>query len=406
MRVGGEDLTPGPFWLTVSQITQRIKRLVESSLPPCWVMGELSNVKLHRPSGHLYFSLKDEASVLRAVMFRRQAGQLGFQPAEGDVALAFGTLTVFERQGQYELIVEEMVPGGTKGIASLELDRVKEKLTAEGLFEQGRKRALPKCPATVGVVTSSTGAALRDIIRVVSQRGPSLTILLSPVLVQGSDAPASIVHGIECQNRVGKADVLIVGRGGGSQEDLWCFNDEGVVRAIAASRIPVISAVGHEVDVTLSDLAADARAPTPSAAGELAVPDRRELQKVVMSLRQRLQRSLITTVTLASERLKRLVSSHGLRAPRSLVQERTLRVDELTSRMKTITKTVIERRISQLKACVEQLAVLNPRAILERGYTLCLDRDTRVLCTSVDDVTPGEELSIVFHDGEVECKAH
>ena len=405
MRSESEDLAPSPFWFSVSQITQKIKQLLESSLPPCWIMGELSNVKLHRPSGHLYFSLKDEASILRSVMFRRHAASLAFQPNEGDVILAFGTLTVFERHGQYELIVEEMVPAGKRGIAAIQLELLKGKLAAEGLFEEARKRALPKYPSTIGVVTSSTGAAFQDIVRVVSQRAPSVRILLSSALVQGADAPASIVRGIKIQNRAGVADVLIVGRGGGSQEDLWCFNDESVVRAIAESHIPVISAVGHEVDVTLADLAADLRAPTPSAAGELAVPDREALQKTVTALNQRLHRSLVAAVTMAKERIKGLISSHALRTPKGRVQEHTFRVDELTSRLKAITKTTLDRKVSGLKGYVEQLVVLNPAAILKRGYTFCLDRKTRDLCTTVSDVALGQELSIVFHDGEVECQA-
>jgi exodeoxyribonuclease VII large subunit len=298
-----------------------------------------------------------------------------------------------------------MVPAGKKGIATIQLDLLKAKLAAEGLFEQARKRPLPRYPAILGIVTSPTGAALRDILRMVSQRSPSVRILLCSALVQGAEAPASIVRGIEFQNRAGMADVLIVGRGGGSQEDLWCFNDEGVVRAIAESQIPVISAIGHEVDVTLSDLAADARAPTPSAAGELAVPDRKELQRSVIGLSQRLHRSLISGVTIAFERIQRLTSSHGLRVPRSMVQERTLRVDEMASRLKMTTKNILERNASGLNACAEQLVALNPNAVLKRGYTLCLDRNTRALYASASDVAPGRELSIVFHDGEVECQA-
>jgi exodeoxyribonuclease VII large subunit len=230
-------------------------------------------------------------------------------------------------------------------------------------------------------------------------------VVLSPALVQGADAVGSIVRGIELQNRARQADVLIVGRGGGSQEDLWCFNDEKVVRAVAGSKIPVVTAIGHEVDVTLADLAADARAPTPSAAGELVVPDRKELEKLIASLDQRIHRSLRTTVAMASERIVGLVSSHGLRVPKSLAHQRILRVDELVTRLKTTVKTLLERRVSRAKACIEQLEVLNPTAILERGYTLCLDRDTRDLCPTSTGIAPGQGLTIVFHDGEVECQA-
>ncbi len=400
-----EPVVLNAFWFTVTQITGKIKYLLEDSIQPLWIMGELSNVKLHRPSGHLYFSLRDKDSTLRSVMFRRDVVSLGFQPVEGEMVLAYGRVTVFARQGQYELIAEEMVPAGKKGLTAAKLEVLKAQLIEEGLFDSSRKQSLPKFPVTVGVVTSPTGAAIRDIMRVMSRRWSAARILLSPTLVQGEDAPTSIARAIGYQNEFDLADVLIVGRGGGAKEDLSCFNEEVVVRAIANSRIPVVSAIGHETDITLSDLAADVRAPTPSAAAELVVPNRADLGERVRTIEKRLERALQGKKNILLERLLGLSASHGLRAPRSLVQQRAQRLDDLAARLRMSVGGALELKERSLTATGARLQSLDPKAVLERGYTICLDLETKLPLGAASSVTENQLMELLFHDGEVECQA-
>ncbi|MBN1424803.1 exodeoxyribonuclease VII large subunit [Candidatus Fermentibacteria bacterium] len=403
MLGNGEQLA-GVFWLTVSQLTQKVKAAIEGAMGEVWVQGELSGVKLHQPSGHLYFSLKDEACLIRAAMFRRRASTLGFVPAEGDVVLVLGRLTVFERQGQYQMVVDEMVPAGAKGMATLKLEMLKARLSAEGIFDSRRKRELPAFPAVIGVVTSSSGAAIADIIKVVTRRWPAARILVSAARVQGEGAPASIVKALVDLSVHGGVDVIIVGRGGGAKEDLSCFNDEAVVRAIVRSAVPVVSAVGHEVDMTLADLAADARAPTPSAAAEVVVPDRRDLAMRVNSLSLRARRAFAANTALARERIRRLGTSHGLRSPKGLVQQRVLRLDDLGARLRSAAASTIRLHEERIHARSEQLNALDPRAVLGRGYTLCLDHSTRALLSSAGDTAADAIVDVVFHDGEATCQ--
>ncbi len=343
--------------------------------------------------------------MLRCVMFRRSVAGIGFEPMEGEDVLAFGRVTVYERHGQYQLLVDDLVPAGTKGLAALQLERLKERLAGEGLFDSARKKELPAFPAVVGVVTSPTGAALRDIIRVTRRRWPAARILLSPAQVQGSDAPRTLAKAIELQNMAGLADVLIVGRGGGAREDLSAFNEEIVVRAIAASAIPIVSAVGHETDTTLADLAADVRAPTPSAAAERAVPEGRDLTLRVFSLGGRIERAMGMKLELLGEKLRRLQGSHGLRGPRYLVQEKALRFDELGSRLKAVMDGQLNQLETRFTGLDERLAALNPMAVLQRGYTLCVDPRSRALLARAKEVQTGQLLEVVFSDGEVTCQA-
>lgn len=399
-----DSQVPGVFWLTVSQVTARVKEALECSLDEVWVQGEVSSVKLHQPSGHLYFSLKDDACLIRAVMFRRHASGLSSVPEDGEMVIIHGRITVFERQGQYELVVDDLVPAGARGVAALRLEMLKNKLAAEGIFDAGRKRSLPRVPAVVGVVTSNTGAALADIIKVASKRWPAVRIVVSPATVQGEDAPQSIVAAIGRLNESGLADVMIVGRGGGAREDLSCFNDEGVVRAIVGSRIPVVSAVGHEIDMTLADLAADARAPTPSAAAEMTVPERRELTAQVESLALRAERAISASVMMLTEQTRRLATSHGLRSPEGLVQQRAVRLDDLGARLRIASATILSLQQRHIQAQTERMGALNPRAVLARGYALCLDHATRSLVPGARIITEKQMLDIVFHDGEATCQ--
>ena len=268
---------------TVSEVTAQVKAVLETSLPVFWVEGEISNF-VHHGSGHMYFTLKDEKSQLPSVMFRNANQRLVFAPENGMKVAAWGRIKVYEPSGRYQLYVEAMKPAGLGALAAA-FERLKRKLQEEGLFDAEHKKSLPRLPQTVAVVTSGTGAAVRDVIRVVGQRMPSTRIVVVPTPVQGPDAAPGIVQAIEDVDRWGEADIVVVGRGGGSLEDLAAFNDESVARAIHAARTPVISAVGHEIDLTISDLVADVRAATPSNAGELVVPDRRELARSVASLR-------------------------------------------------------------------------------------------------------------------------
>lgn len=393
------------FWVTVSEITGTVKGCLEESIPSLWIKGELSSIKLHAASGHIYFSVKDERALLRGVMFRRNASRLAYRPEEGEEVLVFGRITVYERQGQYQLLAEDMVSAGMKGMAAVQLEQLKRRLTSEGLFELSRKRALPRYPAVLGIVTSSTGAALRDIVRAARRRWPAVRLVLSSAQVQGVDAPKSIVAAIDRQNRERLADLLIVGRGGGAREDLSAFNDESVVRAIAQSAIPVISAVGHETDVTLSDLAADARAATPSAAAEMAVPDHAELSLQMHGFERRIQRIMLDRMSFLNERLMRLKSSHGLRGPDHLVQEISLRIDELSTRLRSLVDKEMTDKSHDVRILRDRLNALSPRAVLERGYALCRDSLTNLPIDRAGFVTAGQLVDIRFLDGEVTCQA-
>ncbi|HXG04019.1 MAG TPA: exodeoxyribonuclease VII large subunit, partial [Candidatus Binatia bacterium] len=272
--------------LTVTQLTEQLRRTVEERFPAVWVEGEISNFRLYG-SGHAYFTLKDEGAQLRAVMFRTRTRRLRFEPTDGLHVLAFGALEVYPQRGEYQLVVELLEPRGV-GALQLAFEQLKQRLGAEGLFDAGRKRPLPRFPRRIGLVTSPDGAALRDMLRIIGRRFAGLSIVLAPCRVQGEGAAEEIAQGLADLNRLGGVDVIIVGRGGGSLEDLWAFNEEVVARAIAASKVPVISAVGHEVDVTIADFVADVRAPTPSAAAEMVAARRDELIERFAALELRL----------------------------------------------------------------------------------------------------------------------
>ncbi|HAV20763.1 MAG TPA: exodeoxyribonuclease VII large subunit, partial [Firmicutes bacterium] len=320
---------------SVSEITKYVKALVESDdfLAGVWVRGEISNFTLHS-SGHMYFSLKDEASRLRCVMFRSQNSRLSFMPSDGMSVFAYGAIGMYERSGDLQLYVEDMMPQGT-GSLYLAFLELKERLEKEGLFSSSRKRPIPRFPKVVAVVTSPTGAAVRDVITVIKRRAPGVTVLVVPALVQGDGAPESIVRGLELANRTGFVDVVIVGRGGGSFEELNAFNDESVARAIAASEVPVISAVGHETDFTIADFVADVRPPTPSAAAELAVPDRYELEQTVFQLSMRLNGSIRKVLSDNKAMLESQVRSHVLRFPMEITRDHRTRLSLAGGRLYT-----------------------------------------------------------------------
>lgn len=391
---------------SVSDVTRYIKSLLsqEQALQHLMVRGEISNFRCY-PSGHCYFTLKDAASTLKCVLFSSRAQRLRFQPVNGLQVVATGNITVYEKDGAYQLLVDTLLPEGTGDLA-LAYEQLKEKLQAEGLFDQAHKQSLPRFPRRVGVVTSSAGAVLRDIYHVISHRWPAAQIVLYPVQVQGEGSAEQVAAGIEFFNRRHReqpVDVLIAGRGGGSMEDLWSFNEEIVVRAIYASKIPIISAVGHETDFTLADFAADVRAATPSQAAELAVPDRSELVRYVDSLSARLVQ--ITKRQLQNKRLRlnAALQSTALRAPQQLLAERRQRLDKASLSLQQLMEAALKQRRHRLELALGKLDMLSPVHVLRRGYGL-IEHENAIV-TSVKQIKPGEELVLTFKDGRIRATA-
>ena len=384
---------------SVSEISKYIKGLIESDdfLAGVWIKGEVSNFTLHS-SGHMYFSLKDESGRLRCVMFKSSNLRLRFMPSDGMSVFAFGALGMYERSGDVQLYVEDMMPSGT-GSLYLAFLQLKEKLDKEGLFSPSRKRELPEFPEVVAVVTSPTGAAVRDVITVIKRRAPGVTVLVVPALVQGDDAPLSIVRALDLVNRAGFIDVVIVGRGGGSIEELMAFNDERVARAIAASEVPVISAVGHETDFTIADFVADRRAATPSAAAEMAVPDMGELEKILFQLSLRMSGIIRTQVSDNNGKLRSLVRSHVLRFPMELTRDHRQRLSLTGDRLYAFTTGALSVKREDFKALAGRLDGLSPLRTLSRGYGFIRKLPGMSVVRSVGQVTPEEDLEVVLQDG-------
>lgn len=384
---------------TVSQINGYIKRILDSNeiLNNIWIKGEISNFKPHY-SGHLYITLKDEGGVLKSVMFKSNASRLAFLPSNGMKVLARGRISVYEAGGAYQFYIEEMIPDGV-GALYIAYEQLKEKLRAEGLFDEGHKKPIPKYPERVGVVTAATGAAVRDIINVITRRYPAAEIILFPTLVQGDGAAAEIAAAVNYFNQTDCADVLIVGRGGGSIEDLWAFNEEIVARAIFNSHIPIISAVGHETDFTIADFVADLRAPTPSAAAELAVPSAAELYAGIAGLYAR----MLQAQNKAIEYRRILVNNLKLKSPRNVLDEKNIRLSEAVQRMEKIfSLRVMEKRKSFSESCA-RLEALSPLSVMARGYAIAQKEDGSVIRT-VRDLNRGEEFDLRLADGAKKCQ--
>lgn len=386
---------------TVRELTAVIKHRLTSDprLTGVAVTGEISNFK-HYPSGHMYFTLKDDRSRLRCVMFRRENLRLRFRPEDGQAVIAQGDVSVYEASGEYQLYVRELVPGG-HGELALAFEQLKAKLAAEGLFDESRKRPLPALPRRIGVVTSLKGAALRDIISVTRRRFPNMPILVASAVVQGEEGPESVVRAIELMNVHAGVDVLIVGRGGGSLEDLWTFNDERVARAIAAFCIPVISAVGHETDFTIADFVADKRAPTPSAAAEMAVPDKRALVSHLRGQYERLYAGVMRRVEQGRTRVRLLESRPVLARPAELLRERRQRVDDAEHHVRRHVQDLVERHARALAATVGKLDALSPLATLARGYAVVRRTDSGRIVRRGSEVTAGDQLLVRLHDAEL-----
>ena len=387
---------------SVSDVNRYLKDLLagEPLLQGISVRGEISNFKQY-PSGHCYFTLKDTNSALKCVMFRNRAQYLRFLPQNGMQVVAGGSIAVYERDGVYQLYVDSLIPEGTGDLA-LAFEQLKEKLAAEGLFDPARKQPLPAFPKKIGVVTSSAGAVLRDIYRVSKRRWPGIQLVLYPVQVQGEGAAEQIARGIDFFAEEYAVDVIIAGRGGGSMEDLWAFNEEPVVRAIAACPVPLISAVGHETDFTLADFAADVRAATPSQAAELAVPDRSEVMRQVESLTGQLTRQVQRELALRRQRLEGLLNSRVMREPQSMLAERRQRLDFLLAGLQRTAKAELQSKQHKLGLILNRLAAINPVAVMGRGYGMVTKQDK--LVSSIQTVEIDDELQLTFTDGHVQAK--
>ena len=395
-----EDIREPNSVLTVSALNQYISAMISSDarLSDVYLRGEISNFKAHS-SGHFYFSLKDEGGVIAAVMFRSAAARLRFMPENGMKVLARGSVSVYVRNGQYQLYVNSLEPDGV-GDLYLAFEQRRRRLEEEGVFSAAHKRPLPRYPRCIGLITSPTGAAVRDMLNILARRYPLAEVLIYPALVQGSEAPLTLINGIRCFNRAQNADVLIIGRGGGSMEDLFAFNDEELCRAVAASAIPVISAVGHETDFTLCDFAADCRAPTPSAAAELATPDVGELRTRLLGASARMRLLLSASVKAKRRTLELLAARPVLRDPSYALNAARLRLagnEEKLTRAYTDRLRALRARIGEGAA---QLHALSPLAVLSRGYGVVRNEEGALL-TGVADAHCGERMSVRLADGEL-----
>ena len=387
--------------LSVSQLNHQIRLLFDKVFPAVWVEGEVSNFK-HHSSGHMYFTLKDDKSQISAVFFSGANRNLKFQLKDGLKIIVFGRVSSYEPRGQYQVYVEQVQP---KGLGELQLafSQLKEKLEKEGLFDPAHKKPIPKFPSVVGVVTSPTGAAIRDILNVIKRRFHGTQVLIYPVQVQGSEAAPQIAQAIRDMNQMAEAEVLIIGRGGGSLEDLWAFNEEIVARAVYASKIPIISAVGHEIDWTICDFVADLRAPTPSAAAELVVQSRVEIERRVMDSEIRIKNAVFGWLEHWKQNLMRYQSSHAFRQPRLLAQQFSQRVDDLMRQMQNYLDSLVELKAQSLQGIAGRLHALSPLAILRRGYAVTYGPDEKLL-RSIRNVKAGQKIKTRLRDGIVESQ--
>ena len=389
--------------LSVSQLNFFIKSMFESEprLQRVPVSGEISNFVCHYQSGHLYFSLKDEKSTVKVVMFRSHAARIRFQPKNGMKVVVTGRVSVFERDGQYQIYADSMFPDGA-GALALAFEQLKDKLSREGLFDENNKKPIPRFPRTIGVVTAKTGAAVRDILHILCRRWPMAEVLLAPVLVQGDLAAPMIAAAISKLNDLHACDVIIVGRGGGSMEDLWSFNEEILVRAVASSEIPVISAVGHETDFTLCDFAADLRAPTPSAAAELAVPDQSEISASLLLLAQRLKRAQTVYLAACEASLSRSDSAAAKRRLLYEIDTKAQICDGLFERLQLAERNRNTSRQKTFGQLVASLEALSPLRVLSRGYIVC--QKNEIAITSASQLQKNDEVRLLLQDGSADCK--
>mgnify|MGYP004643550757 FL=1 len=388
--------------ITVSELNQIIKSLVDGEplLNRVCVRGELSNYKIY-PSGHHYFTLKDAESSLRCVMFKSSASKLRFRPESGMGVTAFGRISVFPRDGAYQLYCSDLIPEGT-GDLQIAYEQLKAKLAAEGLFDPRHKKPLPQYPKKIAIITSSAGAAVHDMIRILGRRWPMTKVILLPVRVQGVEAPPEIVGAIRYANRHKVADLIITGRGGGSIEDLWAFNDERVARAIYESELPVISAVGHEPDVTISDYVADVRASTPSNAAEIAVPDEADIRELLANMSIRQTQAMRKSITRLSTRLDDFKGRRVLKDPMAYVDTKRSELDHVQDRLVAAAEKLCSANRHKFVALASALDAMSPLKVLSRGYAIASDAEGK-LVKSVGDVAGGDVLSLSVSDGTIKC---
>lgn len=390
--------------LSVSQLNRYIKMNFDAdeNLANIFISGEISNFTNHYRTGHLYFTLKDDSAAVRAVMFNSSAKRLKFMPEDGMKVIARGRVSVYEASGQYQLYVDDMQPDGV-GALNLAYEQLKEKLQKEGLFSELHKKPLPPYPEKVGVITSPTGAAVRDIINVLGRRFPYAEIVFCPVLVQGEGAHLQLTDAVNLFNSERAADVIIIGRGGGSIEDLWEFNDEGLARAVYNSEIPVISAVGHETDFTICDFVADMRAPTPSAAAELAVPDANELQYALSALKNRMFLNVSSGIADRRSRLEYLTSKGALKSPDEMLSNRSQRIDTAFSKMLSSYENRIGGKKVEFISAATALSKLDPMSVLMRGFAFVSDKNGKNVYSS-QALAKGDKINVRFHDGSAVCE--
>lgn len=390
-----------PKIFTVGQINRYIRNLLENDfiLSSLLVKGEISNFKAHS-SGHLYFTLKDASGALSCVMFRQDAAGLPFEPENGMQVVVYGHISLYEKTGQYQLYAEFMEPLGI-GALQVAFEQLKEKLAEEGLFDGDFKREIPKNPSCIAVITSPTGAAVRDILQIVKRRDPNVKVAIFPTLVQGEQAAADIVRSLKLVNEWGKADVIILGRGGGSMEDLWCFNDENVARAVFASEIPVISAVGHETDFTITDFVADMRAPTPSAAAELATTSLAERREAFHRLELRLERDVSALLTSCRRRLDLLKSRPVMERPLERIYRTMMDVEETQQRLDKEMTNRLMQRAERWQYLTNRLEAASPLAVMSRGYVMAVTSSGNLL-TSVKQAEVGDRVTLHLQDGKIE----
>ncbi len=386
--------------ITIFELTRRIKSLLEARIGTVWVEGEISNVKSHF-SGHIYLSLKDDKAQIRAVMFKQSARLLKFLPEDGQQVIVRGRLAVYEPRGDYQIIIDQMEPSGI-GALQLAFLQLKEKLEKEGLFASERKKPIPALPRRVGVVTSPTGAAIRDFLNVVRRRFSNIDVLISPAAVQGDGAPAEIVSAIEKLNLIGNMDVIVITRGGGSMEDLWAFNEEIVARAIYASQIPIISAIGHEVDFTIADFVADLRAPTPSAAAEMLVESKKTHEYRISSIRLRLVNAMRSLIAGKNARLT--AELRAMPDPIRRIRELGQRVDDMSSLTANQMRSNLALAKTRFENAAGRLAALNPLATLNRGYSIVTKLPGKKMLTDASKVAPGDRLNARLRRGHVLCE--
>ena len=390
--------------LSVSQLNRYIKMNFDAdeNLANIFISGEISNFTNHYRTGHLYFTLKDDSAAVRAVMFNSSAKRLKFMPEDGMKVIARGRVSVYEASGQYQLYVDDMQPDGV-GALNLAYEQLKEKLQKEGLFSEHHKKPLPPYPEKVGVITSPTGAAVRDIINVLGRRFPYAEIVFCPVLVQGEGAHLQLTDAVNLFNSERAADVIIIGRGGGSIEDLWEFNDEGLARAVYNSEIPVISAVGHETDFTICDFVADMRAPTPAAAAELAVPDANELQYALSALKNRMFLNVSSGIADRRSRLEYLTSKGVLKSPDEMLSNRSQRLDTAFSKMLSSYENRIGGKKVEFISAATALSKLDPMSVLMRGFAFVSDKNGKNVYSS-QALAKGDKINVRFHDGSAVCE--